>query len=45
LFVTVMPRMADLQVPKVLSASHIVTDLTLARFIPVYDDVRKAETH
>lgn len=30
---------------KVLSASYIVADLTLARFIPVYDDVRKAETH
>jgi acetoacetate decarboxylase len=45
LFVPVMPRMADLPVLKVLSASHIVTDLTLAGFTPDYDDLRKAETH
>ena len=45
LFAPVMGRMADLPVLKVLSASHIVTGLTLAGFTPVYDDLRKAETY
>jgi acetoacetate decarboxylase len=36
---------ADLPVLTVVSASHIVTDLTLAGFTPVCDYLTKAETH